>query len=57
MKHRYENEQNINKIKNYDTRITLMKNKNLINLSLRTSNPLIYIIYNFYIFIKIWLIV
>ena len=45
MKHRYENEQNINNITNYD--IILMKDKNLNILSPRTSNPLFYIIYNF----------
>ena len=45
----YENEQKINKIKNYD--IILMKDKNLNILSPRTSNPLLYIIYNFISFI------
>ena len=45
MKHRYENEQNINKITNY---IILMKDKNIL-----ISNPFLYNIYNFYIFITI----
>ena len=31
-----------------------MKDKNFNILSSRTSNPLLYIIYNFYIFIKNW---
>ena len=43
----------INKTKTYDI---LMKNKNLIILSARNSNQRHYIIYNFNIFIKIWLI-
>ena len=33
-----------------------MKDKNLNILSLQTSNPLVYIIYDFYVFITIWLI-
>jgi len=33
-----------------------MKDKNFNILSSRTSNPLLYISYNFYIFITIWLI-
>ena len=33
-----------------------MKDKNVNVLSPRTSNPLLYIIYNFYTFIIIWLI-
>ena len=49
--HSYENEQNINKIKHYD--IILMNDKNLNILSAQTSNLLLYIIYNFYIFITI----
>ena len=33
-----------------------MKDKNLNILSSQISNPLLYIIYNFYMFIAIWLL-